>query len=87
VLTSWVGLGWVGLGEEKWTDIHLWLRDLNYRTNIANRRAESSRVWTFVVGAELAVQSQQRRTMVRDTHVRSQHWLMLEQVGLELALE
>ena len=27
-----------------------------------NSSVESSRVWTFVVGAELAVQSQQRRT-------------------------
>ena len=50
-------------------------------------RVESSRVGTFVVGAELAVQSQQRRTTVHDTHSCSQHCLVLEQVGLELALE
>jgi len=48
---------------------------------------ESSGVWTFVVDAELAVQSQQRRTTVHDTHSCSQHCLVLEQVGLELALE
>jgi len=50
---------------------------------------ESSRVYSgqFVVGAELAVQSQQRRTTVHDTHSCSQHCLVLEQVGLELALE
>jgi len=43
---------------------------------------------TFVVGAELAVQSQQRRTTVHGTHSCSQHCLVLEQtVGLELALE
>jgi len=47
----------------------------------------SSRVWRFAVGAELAVQSQQRRTSVHDTHSCSQHCLVLEQVGLELALE
>jgi len=45
------------------------------------RVALSSREWTSVVGAELAVQSQQRRTTVHDTH------LVLEQVGLELALQ
>ena len=41
-----------------------------------------------LVGAELAVQSQQRQTTVHDTHSCSQHCLIvLEQVGLELALE
>jgi len=44
---------------------------------------ESSRVWTFVVGAELAVQSQQRRTSttVHDIHSCSQHCLVLEQTS------
>jgi len=46
----------------------------------------SSRVWTFVVGAELAVQSQQRRTTVHDTHSCSQHCLELEPVGLALVV-
>ena len=41
----------------------------------------SCRVWTFVVGAELAVQSQQRRTTVHDTHSCSQHCLVLEQTS------
>jgi len=40
-----------------------------------------SRVWRFVVGAELAVQSQQRRTTVHDTHSCSQHCLVLEQTS------
>ena len=48
---------------------------------------ESSGVWTFVVSVELGVQSQQRRTTVHDTHSCSQQCLVLEQVGLELALE
>jgi len=52
-----------------------------------NSSVESSRVWTFVVGAELAAQSQQRPTTVHDTNSCSQHCLVLEQVGLELALE
>jgi len=52
----------------------------------ASSRVES-RVWTLVVGAELTVQSQQRQTMVHDTHSCSQHCLVLQQVGLELALE
>ena len=38
-------------------------------------------VWTFVVGAELAVQSQQHRTMVHDTHSSSQHCLVQEQTS------
>ena len=45
---------------------------------------ESSGVWTFVVGVELAVQSQRRRTTVHDTHSCSQHCLVLERVSLEL---
>ena len=36
-------------------------------------------VWTFIVGAELTVQSQQRRTTVHDTNSCSQHCLVLEQ--------
>ena len=48
---------------------------------------QSSWVWTFVVGAILAVQSRQHRTTVHDTHSCSQHCLVLERVGLELALE
>ena len=44
-------------------------------------RVESSRVWTFVAGAELAVQSQQRRTAAHDTHSCSQHCLVLEQTS------
>ena len=38
-----------------------------------------SRVWTFVVGAELAVRSQRRRTTVHDTHSCCRHCLVLEQ--------
>jgi len=41
----------------------------------------SSRVGTFVVGAELAAQSQQRRTTVHDTHSCNQHCLVLEQTS------
>ena len=48
---------------------------------------QSSWVWTFVAGAILAVQSQQHRTTVHDTHSCSQHCLVLEQVGLELVFE
>jgi len=41
----------------------------------------SSRIWTFVFGAELGVQSQQRRTTVHNTHSCSQHCLVLEQTS------
>ena len=60
-----------------------------YIHTLRHRCMESSGGWTFVVGAELAVglQSQQRRTTVHDTNSCSQHCLVLEQVGLELALE
>ena len=46
---------------------------------------ESRRVYMFVVGADLAVQSQQRQRMVHVTHSFTQHCLVLEQVGLVLA--
>jgi len=42
---------------------------------------QSSGVGIFVVSGELAVQSQQRRTMVHDTHSCSQHSLVLEQTS------
>ena len=41
-------------------------------TSQERRVVEPSRVWTFAVGAELAVQSQHRRTTVHDTHSCSQ---------------
>ena len=36
---------------------------------VGAQSVESIRVWTFVIGVEHAVQSQQRRTMVHDTPI------------------
>ena len=45
---------------------------------------ESSRVWTFVVGVELAVQSQQHRTTAHDTHSCRNCWNRLVFTGEKL---
>jgi len=47
--------------------------ETNCRFLFVRSSVESSWVWTLVVGAELAVQPQQRRTTVHDNHSCSQH--------------